>query len=226
MEKSFKLGFKTICIDSISGKVSGLHKPVEKFQLRNERGSNELVELERQDRVQLTFGWKSDHCDAWGSNFNTALITLNESFNNSGFNLKAGDEATLIRLSKDEGIFKKEIVLFNAAIIGNSSGEYHFVGDSADLSVSLCRTEFVENILGYLWWATAIGIGIWVYVTFGSIFSGCLAGLVAFFIGLFLFAGLYKSLEKLMWEPLGRNYESKIRREIISCAKELIESKE
>src|SRR5215213_8097335 len=187
--KSFKLGFKTIPVQFVQGFITPPHNPTEKFRLKDKFGIEELVELERKDRVEFYF-YNSDYED---------LITLRT----GSVDFKSGENVSIIELGDTFWFFGKRTAFYKAAVVGHSSNGHYFIPDSRELSKRFFHLEFVDNILLLVFLGIAIGFGYWASINFGSIFWGVVAGFIALPIASFIGLELIKILNKLIWNPLG-----------------------
>jgi hypothetical protein len=209
--QSFKLGFKTIPVQFISGFISTPHNPTEKFRLKGEFGSEEIVELERKDRVQFYFCYDSNYED---------LITLKA----SNVDFKSGENVSIIELGDTFWFFGKRTAFYKAVVIGNSSRTFHYVTDSLELTKSLFKIELVDYLLALFCCAMAIWAGYELSLYVGNAYVGFVGGFIVLFLWAWNIIQLNKVLNKLIWEPLAISYEGQLRKEISKFVNSILDS--
>jgi len=209
-----KLAFRTIYFEFETGFISMPHKKTQKFLLRNESGSEELVELERDDPIGFWVKYKNGVED---------LISLKR----KDIQLTSGQEITMLRIGRK--VIWGNKLFSDVVLIDPIAKRHYYLTDLENFSV-----EWIWDDLGVLTLIpilatilVAAGVGFWYSESvFGAIAVGTLSCFPAVLIIGILLLGVKKVLDGLILKPLVIIHASRVREHASLLVREFLSSKD
>lgn len=245
-----KLGYRTIYFEFETASISPPENKVQKFWLRTENGSEELVELKREDIVQFRVTYKNGWVDK--------PISLKQ----KDFQLTSGQDVVMLRIGKETRLANVSFLKKVSPTWGEQRRKKTFT-DFVLIDPYTEKHYYIRDVKdftgGWIWgedigaWPTIIGLPVAViFVSLAILSAGLIYGVMALvwqpwysytgnkiiatiaafltpiisiIILSLLFRLFYLYLDWLYLKPLKENHAFEIQKHVSMLVKELLSSK-